>query len=140
LKLPASLAPLGLLPVECLLELAHERSDQLRREQAVFQTGEHRALEHVQAHRQLVGARAAVLVVGAAIVCLADQNDRAAAGAAADQARQQVLRPARVPDLLAAGIGPGCPRGVRRARLDRLPECVVDDAQGRHVPNNPVLL
>ena len=123
-------------PIIFLLVGRHELVDQLGLQQIVLQAPQHGVFQHVSANGQPIVAGPPIAGVGAAIMPRADQRVAAAAGAAGEQAGEQVMRPARALGSYPTVAHYGLPRR-RLARFHARPQGVADDAQGRDLFDDP---
>src|SRR5262249_737752 len=119
------------------LELVEKQLDQLRRQQAVAEAGQHPVFD-------LLAADAAVIAGAlrppcrAAIYVLADNGIAATAAPAAQQAAEQKLAPVctieRIAGFIAAHLDPDDPL----ACFNSVPKVVVDDPEMRNVDALPL--
>jgi hypothetical protein len=139
-------AAFAVQPVALLGIGAHRRRRDLRRHHPVPQAGKHPLFQLLARDRALVAAGAVADVAGAGEAVDAAQGVGAAAAATDHQTRQQRLRPVGAGQPIALVMRPDR-RGqldvavgdLVQARPDRLPELIVDDAQLRHLGDNPLL-
>ena len=128
----------GALPVDLLLLGFGELGDEIRLHQPRAQRIEDDALQHLAADRPPVAAHPLPTGGAAGEIVAADRGQRLAADAAAGEAGQQMPRPPLLPELARDRLGD--PRRLprrRQSRLHRRPQLVVDDAQLRHLLDDP---
>nr|WP_245826635.1 hypothetical protein [Oceanibacterium hippocampi] len=137
---PGALLARCIEPVELGMEGGDERLDRVRLHQVLPQQVDDESLElgPADALALLAGALAAGGAAGQVVA--ADRGEAAAAMAAGDEAREQVARPALLPEATLNGLLYAVARADPAEPVgDRLPECVVDDAELGHLLDDPLL-
>nr|WP_245451376.1 hypothetical protein [Georhizobium profundi] len=126
-------------PVPFALILADEFRNEIGMKKAVAQPVEDRLFEAVAAHGQAVVASTAVADIGAAILVLVDEDKTATTNPTLDDPGKQM---ARAPCTLGpdrAAIHDNLRPGLGLTVLDLVPELFFDDAQLRHLLDDPLL-